>query len=197
VTTLADKLLNLYKNIEFSSSECKKELGNVLPIATDSIGLLAHSMQLGNTMRRRRITQNLEPELREIGKNSDESSEWLSGEDLSKKITDLKACHKVFQKTKSYPYVSSKNYQRFSKPRRINREGTTAVKNSDEPATISKTTTTATTAKKEYSTEKSQTPLNIHISLYDVFQKELKQDVLQYTGGKLHQNLNEWVNIDR
>ena len=52
MTTLTEKLLSLHNNKDFSSKDFRKEMGTIIPNATDVMGLLAHSVGLGNNLRR-------------------------------------------------------------------------------------------------------------------------------------------------
>ena len=110
VTTISNQLLALHRNKELSSKEIRKELGNVVTSSTDALYMLAHTMKLGDTMRRQRIGQAMDQGLKGIIKNIDETSESLFGEDLAKRITDLKANQKAFQQQ-----VKSKNFSRSQK----------------------------------------------------------------------------------
>ena len=52
MTNLTENLLSLHNNKDFSSKDFRKEMENIIPNATDVMGLLAHSMRLGNNLRR-------------------------------------------------------------------------------------------------------------------------------------------------
>ena len=112
MTTLTEKLLSLHNNKDFSSKDFRKEMGTIIPNATDVMGLLAHSMRLGNNLRRQKIACSLETELRGLGKDVDEKSELLFGDDLSKRIGEVKTNHKALQSS-SKPH--SKNFSRSLK----------------------------------------------------------------------------------
>ena len=77
MTTLTKKLCIITRI--FRARTSRKEMGTIIPNATDVMGLLAHSMRLGNNLRRQKIASSLETELRGLGKDVDEKSELLLG----------------------------------------------------------------------------------------------------------------------
>lgn len=118
VTALTDSILKLHRNKELSSKELRKELGNIIPMSMDALHFNAHSMHLGDQLRRHRITQLLDVEIRGIGKNVDETSDMLFGNDLPKRLTEIKNNQKAL-------FSKSKNENRSPKiPRDLyNRQG--------------------------------------------------------------------------
>ena len=115
VAQLTDAILKLHRDKDLTPKGYRKALSGLLGMASDSVALLAQTHQMTNDFRRRKITYAFGQNFKGLDKNVDEKSEWLFGDDISKKVTELKNHQKTFQNTNNSSSYSSKNYQRSSK----------------------------------------------------------------------------------
>ena len=119
ISNIANNLLNLKSNKTLSASDLRKELAPIIHDCTDSIAILSHTNAEIEQNRREDIVGCLDRRYRRLAKNVEPDSEWLFGDDLTKRILNINTNkkllvgkHKAFSNQTS-AYKNSKNYPRF------------------------------------------------------------------------------------
>ena len=109
IVKVSDELLSLKKRDDISK-ETRKNITPILQDLTDIMALNANANMELDGFRREAISKTLPIEMKSISKNVPSDAQHLFGEEIIKKMTDIKAKNKILKPTKRYKNSSSNTY---------------------------------------------------------------------------------------
>ena len=113
ITSVVDQLINLKSTKDLTVQQVKMSVSQLIPSCIDAVALLSCANAKIEQIRRNSISATLDKTYQNLAKNVPDESEQLFGDDLTKRITNLKTKHQILTKNtyqhRSYP----KNEKRF------------------------------------------------------------------------------------
>ena len=116
VIGITQSIINIKKAKDVSAKDLKKMLNPLLEACTDALTIMGTAYLQVDQTRRDNIVLSLEKDMQPLAKNVPEDSQWLFGDGITKRVTNLKASQGFFKKKLAYskPFPS-KNLKSFSK----------------------------------------------------------------------------------